>query len=99
MIHQLHALFHMRLLYVFSIFYTDTLSCLIVAYLFLQGLTLAPIHLVVENEFHRAAPGGTGGVKTIGNYASVIKPCKLGFTKNRYIHICESLLQPCSHIR
>ncbi|THU68501.1 hypothetical protein C4D60_Mb08t04550 [Musa balbisiana] len=31
---------------------------------------LAPINLVVENEFHRAAPGGTGGVKTIGNYAS-----------------------------
>ncbi|MBO8589723.1 aminotransferase class IV, partial [Staphylococcus aureus] len=26
-----------------------------------------------ENEFHRAAPGGTGGVKTIGNYASVLK--------------------------
>ncbi|KAJ8645400.1 hypothetical protein MRB53_007148 [Persea americana] len=34
---------------------------------------LAPINLVVENEFHRAAPGGTGGVKTIGNYASVLK--------------------------
>ncbi|KAL5988323.1 Branched-chain-amino-acid aminotransferase, mitochondrial [Asimina triloba] len=34
---------------------------------------LAPINLIVENEFHRAAPGGTGGVKTIGNYASVLK--------------------------
>ncbi|KAF6154254.1 hypothetical protein GIB67_005305 [Kingdonia uniflora] len=34
---------------------------------------LAPINLVVENEFHRAAPGGTGGIKTIGNYASVLK--------------------------
>ncbi|XP_058069650.1 branched-chain-amino-acid aminotransferase 3, chloroplastic-like isoform X3 [Magnolia sinica] len=34
---------------------------------------LAPINLVVENEFHRATPGGTGGVKTIGNYASVLK--------------------------
>eukprot|EP00262_Sarcandra_glabra_P008557 TRINITY_DN22098_c0_g1_i1.p1 TRINITY_DN22098_c0_g1~~TRINITY_DN22098_c0_g1_i1.p1 ORF type:complete len:415 (+),score=70.18 TRINITY_DN22098_c0_g1_i1:82-1326(+) len=34
---------------------------------------LAPINLVVENEFPRAAPGGTGGVKTIGNYASVLK--------------------------
>ncbi|KAG6510073.1 hypothetical protein ZIOFF_028081 [Zingiber officinale] len=32
---------------------------------------LAPINLLVENEFHRAVPGGTGGVKTIGNYASV----------------------------
>ncbi|RWW03494.1 hypothetical protein GW17_00033354 [Ensete ventricosum] len=38
-------------------------------YAFQEGL--APINLVVENEFHRAAPGGTGGVKTIGNYASV----------------------------
>ncbi|XP_065020333.1 branched-chain amino acid aminotransferase 2, chloroplastic-like isoform X2 [Musa acuminata AAA Group] len=37
---------------------------------------LAPINLVVENEFHRAAPGGTGGVKTIGNYASVLKAQK-----------------------
>lgn len=34
---------------------------------------LAPINLVVENEFHRATPGGTGGVKSIGNYASVLK--------------------------
>ncbi|KAK1275899.1 hypothetical protein QJS04_geneDACA015974 [Acorus gramineus] len=34
---------------------------------------LAPINLVVENEFHRAAPGGTGGVKVIGNYAAVLK--------------------------
>lgn len=34
---------------------------------------LAPIHLVVETEFHRANPGGTGGIKTIGNYAKVLK--------------------------
>ncbi|KAK8943698.1 hypothetical protein KSP40_PGU016185 [Platanthera guangdongensis] len=34
---------------------------------------LAPINLIVENEFHRAIPGGTGGVKTIGNYAPVLK--------------------------
>ncbi|KAK6927883.1 Aminotransferase class IV [Dillenia turbinata] len=34
---------------------------------------LAPINLVVETEVHRATPGGTGGVKTIGNYASVLK--------------------------
>ncbi|KAG5069994.1 hypothetical protein AAZX31_01G183300 [Glycine max] len=34
---------------------------------------LAPINLIVENEFHRATPGGTGGVKTIGNYAAVLK--------------------------
>lgn len=34
---------------------------------------MAPINLIVENEFHRATPGGTGGVKTIGNYAAVSK--------------------------
>ncbi|KAJ4956411.1 hypothetical protein NE237_013194 [Protea cynaroides] len=34
---------------------------------------LAPIHLIIENEFHRATPGGTGGVKTVGNYAAVLK--------------------------
>ncbi|KAJ9670406.1 hypothetical protein PVL29_026752 [Vitis rotundifolia] len=34
---------------------------------------LAPINLVIETEVHRAAPGGTGGVKTIGNYAAVLK--------------------------
>ncbi|KAG9440041.1 hypothetical protein H6P81_020206 [Aristolochia fimbriata] len=34
---------------------------------------LSPINLVIENEFHRATPGGTGGVKTIGNYAAVLK--------------------------
>ncbi|XP_062200994.1 branched-chain amino acid aminotransferase 2, chloroplastic-like isoform X2 [Phragmites australis] len=33
---------------------------------------LAPINLIVEDKFHRATPGGTGGVKTIGNYASVL---------------------------
>lgn len=34
---------------------------------------LAPINLVIETEYHRATPGGTGGIKTIGNYASVLK--------------------------
>ncbi|KAI4374369.1 hypothetical protein MLD38_012373 [Melastoma candidum] len=34
---------------------------------------VAPIHLIVEHELHRATPGGTGGVKTIGNYAAVLK--------------------------
>ncbi|KAL6512901.1 Branched-chain-amino-acid aminotransferase, mitochondrial [Orobanche hederae] len=34
---------------------------------------LAPINLIVETEMHRATPGGTGGVKTIGNYAPVLK--------------------------
>ncbi|XP_010518747.1 PREDICTED: branched-chain-amino-acid aminotransferase 3, chloroplastic-like [Tarenaya hassleriana] len=34
---------------------------------------VAPINLIVEHESHRATPGGTGGVKTIGNYAAVLK--------------------------
>ncbi|KAK6151121.1 hypothetical protein DH2020_016053 [Rehmannia glutinosa] len=34
---------------------------------------LAPINLIVETEMHRATPGGTGGVKTIGNYAAVLQ--------------------------
>ncbi|CAN1342934.1 Branched-chain amino acid aminotransferase 2, chloroplastic [Linum perenne] len=34
---------------------------------------LAPIKLIIEHELHRATPGGTGGVKTIGNYAAVLK--------------------------
>ncbi|KAJ9177411.1 hypothetical protein P3X46_012633 [Hevea brasiliensis] len=38
---------------------------------FKEGVT--PINLVVEHELHRATPGGTGGVKTIGNYAAVLK--------------------------
>ncbi|KAK4260224.1 hypothetical protein QN277_003368 [Acacia crassicarpa] len=33
---------------------------------------LAPINLIVEDKLHRATPGGTGGVKTIGNYAAVL---------------------------
>ncbi|EPS61699.1 branched-chain-amino-acid aminotransferase [Genlisea aurea] len=34
---------------------------------------LAPINLLVEAEIHRATPGGTGGIKCIGNYAAVLK--------------------------
>ncbi|XP_057491669.1 branched-chain amino acid aminotransferase 2, chloroplastic-like [Actinidia eriantha] len=50
---------------------------------------IAPIHLVVETEVHRAMPGGTGGVKTIGNYGSVLKAQTLakakGFTDVLYL--------------
>jgi len=34
---------------------------------------LEPIQLKVETKYHRATPGGTGGVKAIGNYAPVLK--------------------------
>ncbi|XP_015885109.3 branched-chain amino acid aminotransferase 1, mitochondrial [Ziziphus jujuba] len=33
----------------------------------------APLNLYVEDEFDRASPGGTGGVKAISNYAPVLK--------------------------
>ncbi|KAJ1272257.1 hypothetical protein BS78_06G188400 [Paspalum vaginatum] len=33
---------------------------------------MSPISLLTEEEYHRAAPGGTGDIKTIGNYASVV---------------------------
>lgn len=50
---------------------------------------LAPIHLVVENEFPRATPGGTGGVKFIGNYASVSRSCNTSFLN---IELCQCIL-------
>ncbi|URE28070.1 hypothetical protein MUK42_11913 [Musa troglodytarum] len=34
---------------------------------------LAPINLVIDDKIHRATPGGTGDVKTITNYAPVLK--------------------------
>lgn len=36
-----------------------------------QGGQLTPIDLVVEQHFHRAAPGGMGGTKAAGNYSPV----------------------------
>lgn len=54
---------------------------------------LSPIHLKVENKYHRAAPGGTGGVKTVGNYASVLKTQlaakKEGFSDVLYLDAVE----------
>ena len=31
-----------------------------------------PIDLIVEERFHRAAPGGMGGIKAAGNYSPVM---------------------------
>jgi branched-chain amino acid aminotransferase len=45
-------------------------SCLPLA---VQGGQLTPIDLIVETEYHRAAPGGTGGTKCVGNYSPVLK--------------------------
>lgn len=35
-----------------------------------------PIKLEITREFHRAAPKGTGGVKSIGNYAGAMLPAR-----------------------
>eukprot|EP00899_Mesostigma_viride_P009715 jgi/Mesvir1/18745/Mv01253-RA.1 len=39
---------------------------------YFKGLQLTPIDLKVEETYHRAAPGGTGEAKTVGNYAAVL---------------------------
>jgi branched-chain amino acid aminotransferase len=41
-----------------------------VASYFKGGIT--PIDLLVSTKFHRAAPGGAGGTKCVGNYAQVL---------------------------
>ena len=38
---------------------------------YFKGGQLSPIDLIVEERFHRAAPGGTGGTKAAGNYTPV----------------------------
>lgn len=37
-----------------------------------QSGQLTPIDLIVEEHFHRAAPGGMGGTKAAGNYSPVL---------------------------
>jgi len=39
------------------------------------------IDLLISDEFHRAAPGGSGGVKAIGNYAPGMMPSKIAKSK------------------
>jgi len=50
---------------------------------------LKPISLKISDEFHRAAPGGSGGVKAIGNYAPGMVPSReakrLGFAEIIYL--------------
>ncbi|KAL6903344.1 hypothetical protein ACP4OV_004157 [Aristida adscensionis] len=50
--------------------YTFVVFVCPVGHYFKDGLS--PISLLTEEEYHRAAPGGTGNIKTIGNYASVV---------------------------
>ena len=39
------------------------------------------IDLLISDEFHRAAPGGSGGVKAIGNYAPGMMPSRIAKSK------------------
>lgn len=39
---------------------------------YFKGGQLTPIDLIVEEHFHRAAPGGMGGTKAAGNYSPVL---------------------------
>jgi len=52
--------------------YTFLVYCSPVASYF-KGGQLTPIDLCVEEAYHRAAPGGTGSTKCIGNYSPVLK--------------------------
>jgi len=58
---------------------------------FKGGMT--PISLKVSDEFHRAAPGGSGGVKAIGNYAPGMMPSKMakrdGYAEIIYLDAVE----------
>lgn len=51
--------------------YTFTVFCAAVGSYF-KGGQLTPINLKVEEQFHRAAPGGMGGTKAAGNYSPVL---------------------------
>ncbi|GAB2293725.1 Branched-chain-amino-acid aminotransferase, mitochondrial [Dionaea muscipula] len=54
---------------------------------------MAPLNLYVEDEYHRASPGGAGGIKAITNYAPVFKPLMTakskGFSDVLYIDSVE----------
>lgn len=54
--------------------YTFCIFCTPVGPYFRGGLS--SIDLVISDEYHRAAPGGSGGVKAIGNYAPGMMPSK-----------------------
>jgi branched-chain amino acid aminotransferase len=53
-----------------------------------------PIKLEITRDFHRAAPKGTGGVKSIGNYAGAMLPAKItkakGFNECIYLDAREN---------
>lgn len=60
----------------------------------LQSGQLTPIDLIVEEHFHRAAPGGMGGTKAAGNYSPVLVT-QLEAKRNNYAGAC-AVRPPCS---
>ena len=73
--------------------YTFLIYCSPVASYF-KGGKMAPIDLTVEETYHRAAPGGTGSTKCIGNYSPVLKvqlaAKKAGFSDVIYLDAVEN---------
>jgi len=71
--------------------YTFCIYCCPVGPYFKGGLS--PIALLVADDYHRAAPGGQGGVKAIGNYAPCMVPAlgakKQGFQEVIYLDAVE----------
>lgn len=71
--------------------FTFMIYCCPVGPYFKGGMT--PISLLVSEQFHRAAPGGQGGVKAIGNYAPGMVPSqeakKQGFAEIIYLDARE----------
>jgi len=73
--------------------YTFLVYCSPVASYF-KGGQLTPIDLTVEEAYHRAAPGGSGSTKCIGNYSPVLKvqlqAKKEGFADVMYLDAKEN---------
>jgi len=61
---------------------------------YFKGSQMNPIKLKIEDTFSRAAPGGTGGTKSIGNYAGSLLPQvnakKAGFDNVLYLDSHEA---------
>ncbi|KAL0042636.1 hypothetical protein WJX79_005951 [Trebouxia sp. C0005] len=61
-------------------------SAQVLNYAYFKGGQMTPIDLVVEEHFHRAAPGGMGGTKAAGNYSPVLTT-QLAAKQNGYADV------------
>eukprot|EP00803_Ostreobium_quekettii_P002122 evm.model.scf_1975.1 EVM.evm.TU.scf_1975.1 scf_1975:5087-10260(+) len=68
--------------------FTFVIFCAAVGSYF-KGGQLTPVELAIEEHFHRAAPGGSGGTKAAANYSPVLLPQRnaqaKGFTDVLYL--------------